>query len=398
MSKKRNKGKFQLFKPRQQKPNQEITEDRDMRLNRQKQVIETDESIPGLLDCSYEYAIKETTASMAWKGPKIPQELWYQITSFFKWTYDTSKSESQVRLYVSPTLGTWKAWAFPQEANTGMSACEVANEDAQRQRQDLGLNPPDWFLFGTVHHHCSMGAFQSGTDRENEESQDGLHITVGNMDKLQYDIHARFYRKTMKFETTLDLSLFFDIGDVLNTWPEVFSDYKPKNLENSTAKKLMGKPVAVEFPPEWKTNLIVKPTPPPVPQRQISIPTSTGADFYSSEIIPLWKRGQNAWREITAKAIARDLEAKDILDAVQDLGMEGFAYNLILSACVRHKVDVDDLIRQQPMNVEQDMAELQAKIEFEREQEDKNPKSGNSNGAGAPGNYDSQWAYLHNIT
>jgi hypothetical protein len=370
MSRRRKKRKNKL-----QLTNQ--IQDRDMRYNRQKQTIETDESIPDLLECSYEYSIKETTASMTWKGPKIPQEVWYAITSFFKWTYDTTKSESQVRLYVSPTHQTWKAWAFPQEAETGMSARELPNEDAQRQRQELALNPPEWFYFGTVHHHCGMSAFQSGTDEENEKNQDGLHITVGNLDKPQYDIHARFYRKTMKFEKTLNLSLFFDIGDVLVTWPEMFKNYMPKDIEHQTAIKLMGKPVTVEFPDQWKANLVFKPKTPPTSNRQVSIPAATSADIYSSEIVPTWKRGTNAWREIIAKAVTLDIAATDIMDAIQDMGMEGFAYNTVLKACLHHKVDLDDLIRQQPNNVELDMAELQAKIELEDEQNRKNPTSGN---------------------
>lgn len=386
-------------KKRNRKPQLTQQDERtdDMKFNRQTQKIETDESIPDLLECSYEYSIKDTTASMTWLGPKIPQEVWYAITSFFKWTYDTTKSESQVRLYVSPSLRTWKAWAFPQEAKTGMSAREVPNEAAQQQRQELGLNPPDWYYFGTVHHHCSMGAFQSGTDEENEKNQDGLHITVGSMDKAQYDIHARFYRKTMKFEKTVNLSLFFDIGTVLNTWPEMFKNYMPKDIEHQTAIKLMGKPVTVEFPDKWKSNLIeIKPAVIALVNRQVSFPVTTGADVYCSEMVPTWKRGSNAWKEIVAKSVARELAGNDITDALQDLAMEDFAYSILVTACLRHKIDLDDLIRQQPPNIETDMAELQAKIELEREMGEKNPKGDAStpqfpNGHGCHGD---EWSHM----
>ncbi len=236
-----------------------------------------------------------------------------------------------------------------------------------------------------------MGAFQSGTDKENEENQDGLHITVGNMDKAQYDIHARFYRKTMKFEKTLNLALFFDIGDVLSSWPQLFLDYMPKDLETKTAIKLMGKPVTVEFPEQWKTNLIVKPAPPAV-VTPASIPQSRGSDFYSSDFHPTWQRANNAWKEIVAKAVARDIAHTDITDAIQDMGLEGFAYNILLGACLHHKVDLDDLVRQSPMNLELDMAELMAKNELADEQAKKNPKSGTGNGTGIPNSDDdAQW-------
>ncbi len=355
-----------------------------MKLNKQKQVIQTDESIPGLMDCNYEYSIKETTAWMDWKGPRIPQELWYQITSFFKWTYDTTKSESQVRLYVSPTLNTWKAWAFPQEARTGMSALEINDEDARRQREELQLNPPDWFYFGTVHHHCSMGAFQSGTDRENEENQDGLHITVGNMDKATFDIHCRFYRKTMKFETSLDMSKFFDIGDVLSTWPEVFKDYMPKDLAHKTAVKMMCKSVETEFPAVWKSNLkeikpaIITQVSTPVPtvygNGGPSIPQNKGSDFYSLDSLPIWRRAQNAWKEIIQKCVDGDIQANDVKDAIGDLTMTGFAYNIIVEACLHHKLQLDDVVRQEPNNLENEMAiECDRLLEIEKALQ--NPKA-----------------------
>jgi hypothetical protein len=47
-------------------------------------------------------------------------------------------------------------------------------------------------MFGTVHHHCSSSAFQSGTDHSDELSREGLHFTIGNLDKpFDLDIHAR---------------------------------------------------------------------------------------------------------------------------------------------------------------------------------------------------------------
>src|ERR1700744_1027595 len=177
-----------------------------MKIKIKERKVTDDASIPNLLTCEIEYEIKDAKGSVGYIGPKIPAELWYQITSFFKWTYDTAKSESQVRLFVSPTLGQWQAFAFPQEAKTGMTTTELDNDDSKAQRAALNLNPPDWYLFGTVHHHCGMNAFASGTDEENERDQDGLHITVGHMGSPKYDIHCRLWRRGMKVDP--DMSWF----------------------------------------------------------------------------------------------------------------------------------------------------------------------------------------------
>jgi len=109
--------------------------------------------------------------------------MWHQVMSFFRWTNKVMDSESQVRLYVNTKLGRWGAWAFPQEARTGMSAREIATPETPEQaveRFALWESQPssDWVYFCTVHHHCSASAFQSHTDEENEKGQDGLHITV----------------------------------------------------------------------------------------------------------------------------------------------------------------------------------------------------------------------------
>ena len=47
-------------------------------------------------------------------------------------------------------------------------------------------------MFGTVHHHCSTSAFQSGTDEADETNREGFHFTIGNLDKEDIDIHFRW--------------------------------------------------------------------------------------------------------------------------------------------------------------------------------------------------------------
>jgi hypothetical protein len=224
-----------------------------MKLLKTKSELTELRSVSGIMDCTVKHEIKNTSASATYTGPKIPPEVWQEVLSFLKWVYDTTKSEAQVRMYVNPTQNTWKAWAYPQEARTGMSAKELDNQDASRQREQF-KDSEGWIYFNTTHSHCSCGAFQSGTDEANEQNQDGLHITVGHLDKSAYDLHFRFYRSGLKFEP--DMSEFWDIGEPWKTAPEQFVN------KDAIARWQMGQPLKdAAFPAEWKANLIeIKPT------------------------------------------------------------------------------------------------------------------------------------------
>jgi len=182
--------------------------------------------------------------SLSWKGGKIPIEEWNKILAFFKWSYDETKSETQVRLLYNPTENKWAAWAFPQEHGTGMTTKEIDGVDKDTQREKFS----GYIVNGTVHHHCSSSAFQSGTDKDNEQSQDGVHITVGHMDTQKYDIHARVCRSNSMYSCSY--SEWFD-------YPDEWTSILPKKFINEAVKEvLVTPPSEPSFPEEWKSNLI----------------------------------------------------------------------------------------------------------------------------------------------
>lgn len=208
----------------------------------------------GLFTVDLHYKASDATGEMDYTGPKMPPEMWQQILSFFKWTYDETKSESQVRLFVSPKLKQWKAWAFPQQAEMGLSTKELANDDAKKQRAELFDNDADWTAWGTVHHHCSIGAFQSGTDESDEKNVGGIHITVGDLDKARYSIHCRLYHQGDLYEP--DMSKLWDIGNVMENLPEELKHLIPDNAADKIARSQMCIPSTVEFPNQWKQNFL----------------------------------------------------------------------------------------------------------------------------------------------
>lgn len=215
--------------------------------------------IPGIMSCLMTHKAISTTCDFRWNGPKL-NAVWPGVLAFFKWTYDTTHSESQVRLFVNKNTKEWRAWAFPQKAKLGMSAHELTQGDEGYERaaeqRAMFSDADGWEYWGTVHHHCAASAFQSGTDQQNERSQEGLHITVGNLNTAQYDIHYRVYKSGYKL-TSVKLSEFWDIGPVLESVPEVMRPFLNPEWVELITKKQMGIPAPdAEFPQIWKDNVV----------------------------------------------------------------------------------------------------------------------------------------------
>lgn len=331
-----------------------------MKLLKTKSELTEARSVSGLLTCTVKHEIKSTSAVAAYDGPKIPYDVWQSVLAFLKWVNDTTHSEGQVRLYVNPKLETWKAWAYPQEAKTGMSAKELDNDDTKKQREQF-KDSEGWVYFGTVHSHCSMGAFQSSTDESNESNQDGLHITIGHLDKEHYDLHARFYRSLLKFEP--DLSEFWDIGEPWKSASEEFVNHA------AVAKWQMSEPdKEAKFPEEWKANLIeIKPvtyesrglgnwqSPYSSNGGPVSQPANTPGDSEKDRITkkelreirnkPLWQRQDLAAEELEARfTVAFGPNENNLIEAITFLCEP--EVQMILKVMEKYEVDADDLERE----------------------------------------------------
>lgn len=290
--------------------------------------------VPGLLAGQIHYEIKGGTGRLDYTGPKFAPEMWHQVLSFFRWTHQEMDSESQVRLYVNTQLGRWGAWAFPQEARTGMNAREIATPETPAQAvgrfASWGTAPSaDWFYFGTVHHHCAASAFQSDTDEGNERNQDGMHLTVGRMDAGRHDLHARFYLDGNCFAP--DLSRFWPIA------PEL-AEQIPPALHDELARFQMGEQVAVDFPAPWRQNVIE------VKREERRRPSDWEQP---GEILmldgPEWLRARQALCELADRGTTEGFAEDDLLAALHSV-VGHPALNLILETCVKHQVTLEQLL------------------------------------------------------
>ena len=134
--------------------------------------------------------VTDITPSIEWTGSKIPFDQWRQMLAFFRHSYLETKSETQAQFFHNPATGEWQIHAFPQEHGTGMVARDLPNHPDYAKQMEAVLAGGKFEKKGTAHHHCASGAFQSSVDHK-DEKQLGLHVTIGNMDKDVFSVHAR---------------------------------------------------------------------------------------------------------------------------------------------------------------------------------------------------------------
>lgn len=140
--------------------------------------------------------------TLLFKYELIPISLLQECLGFFIDVFEKYKGEGQVRLYYSPEQKTWKAWAFPQKAS-GMTTTEMEDSpEFKKDRQEQISR--DFIALGTIHSHCDMSAFQSGTDHQDELRQDGIHITMGKINSKKIDYHARLVFKGQMYSAVIE--------------------------------------------------------------------------------------------------------------------------------------------------------------------------------------------------
>lgn len=123
---------------------------------------------------------------------KMSLSLWRTIAAFFRKVNKDEKAEAQVRLFYSDEKKQWKAHAFPQKKDTGMTTKELGDHPQFNVEMEEILENGVYSQWGTIHSHCNAGAFQSATDKSDETSSPGLHITMGKIDEQKIDLHSRF--------------------------------------------------------------------------------------------------------------------------------------------------------------------------------------------------------------
>jgi hypothetical protein len=165
-----------------------------------------------------------------WKGDPIPFQMWQDIIDWCVISYEEFKSETLVFLYYDlDTKGSaWSFWIPPQITNGMTVKSDPDSEFFAKERKNF----PDT-MFGTVHHHCSSSAFQSGTDHSDELDREGLHFTVGHCNKPEdLDLHLRLTIGDSHGDTNPDDVIQAD-PKLQSAYESLSSNYKPNQIKQA---------------------------------------------------------------------------------------------------------------------------------------------------------------------
>lgn len=100
-----------------------------------------------------------------------------QVFTFFRAVYNLHRAESATILFYNSQTGQYKIEAPHQKVSGG---------GVNYARGSVMVDGYD--MVGTIHSHANFNAFHSGTDKADEKSFDGLHITFGHVADDQFSI------------------------------------------------------------------------------------------------------------------------------------------------------------------------------------------------------------------
>lgn len=175
----------------------------------------------------------------SWDAPPVPAILCAQIVDFFRRIWDKHRAEAEVILTARvesvegrATVKDWRVFIPTQRVSGG--GVESVFEPTHIARNHL--------IVGSMHSHCNFSAFHSGIDEADAKGMDGLHITIGHVDKTvpQYaamvsinGMHVDYSGKSLK-----DVADFSDLD--AGKAPEWWDQYVIPTKNLATSHKPVG--------------------------------------------------------------------------------------------------------------------------------------------------------------
>ena len=161
---------------------------------------------------------QNSNAVVKWTGPKLPVEDFWFVARLFRKIFKKIKTEFDVQLYYSNKEKKFFI-RLPHQKVTGASVDWQLREDDiwykdQHKIEDNSTLPDDLRHIGRMHSHNVMGAFWSGTDENDQKTQEyGIQIVLGKiMTDLEYKCRVVFNGNLIdvKFEDIVEGELDTD--------------------------------------------------------------------------------------------------------------------------------------------------------------------------------------------
>lgn len=187
----------------------------------------------------------------------IPAEVVKPIVAFFRRIWNTHKTEAEVILTQHRETGQYRVYIPFQSVSTGHV----------HSIYDPTTIDPMYLVVGTMHSHCNFSAFHSSTDEGDARDMDGMHFTVGHIDRDVPEVAAMVaingtFVHYKDYETLADFStVSFD--DMAPEWWDRYvyigplnDAPRPKWASDEMWEKFLGKkkakpPTKIEYKP-WR--------------------------------------------------------------------------------------------------------------------------------------------------
>jgi len=163
------------------------------------------------------------------KLPKIPYSMFDKIYEFFKYIYKKHKAEVAVLLWYNFNTKEWET-EVPKQTVGGGSVNYTRDEEWANDMIQKGF-----ICVGTIHSHCEMSAFHSGTDDHDEYNFDGVHITIGKV-LSGPEFAQRFIVKTMSTK----FNSISDVVDIPKEKTTKFPEFWDKKVNASFKSSIFG--------------------------------------------------------------------------------------------------------------------------------------------------------------
>lgn len=123
-------------------------------------------------------------------GPEVPAKIYAQAVSFFRRIWFSRKTEAEVIITQNQTTKEYRLFVPTQQVSHG-GVYSIYNPEHIAK---------DHLVVGTFHSHCDFSPAHSGTDEGDARDMDGLHGTIGFVDRdrpemdLMYALNQTFFQ------------------------------------------------------------------------------------------------------------------------------------------------------------------------------------------------------------
>ena len=223
-----------------------------------------------------------------WSAPKLPESILQESAKFFADVFKHNHSECIVLLFFNANTSEWRL-LYPLQINAGYGGVKYAyenNDDLESQHLEIfnkvnseykALLKEGFICYGTIHSHCDFSAFHSGVDDTDEINFNGLHITIGNVDK-----DFSFSQRIAGEGGFIDVKNIDDVVQLSEHWKDF---HHIPNMYEQYQDRFITKTIPI-LPSVWRNNF---PGFPKLPSKYMD-----DDSFYKNESSHWWENNNTA--------------------------------------------------------------------------------------------------------